>query len=252
MAGIKINETKMISVDLIHPNEYNPNTQSDHTFNRLVEEIKEDGFDHPLQVVPCNCDKISGPHFKIIGGEHRWNAAKVLGMDEIPCTVYENWDEEAQKLKTVRRNLLSGHLDDAKFTRMVAELRSANSMSDQELSDALGFENEAEFAAHIISDIAAEKADEKEWLKEMIEQSKPELDAVDSMSDVLHNIFSKYGDTVPQSFMFFAYKGKTHLMVLMNDELFKLSEVAVEHLKATGMNINDFMREAMVKQMDSE
>ena len=40
---IVIKEPKMVPVTSIHPNEWNPNQQTDDTFNQLVEEIREDG-----------------------------------------------------------------------------------------------------------------------------------------------------------------------------------------------------------------
>ncbi len=47
----RIRATQLIPVSSIHPNDWNPNEESPHTFNELYKEIQEDGFDHPLAVV---------------------------------------------------------------------------------------------------------------------------------------------------------------------------------------------------------
>lgn len=73
---VKIRPVEMIPIHRIHPNEWNPNVQTDETFNKLVEEIREDGFDHPLNVVPIRKEDYDEAwedqdeqHYKIIGGE---------------------------------------------------------------------------------------------------------------------------------------------------------------------------------------
>lgn len=228
---IIINPIRMIAIEKIHPNAWNPNEQTDETFNQLVEEIKQDGFDHPLQVCPCTCETLSGEHYRIIGGEHRFRAAQVLGMKEVPCTVYEKWDEITQKIKTVRRNLLSGELNDRKFTDLVASLKDDGTISDEELWQRLGFDTQNDYLRHLVDLADIDESKKATWLSSLMEETKKEVFAVDSMSDVLNHIFSQYGETVPQSFLFFAHKGKTHLMVLMSNELKNKLEKVVEEVK---------------------
>lgn len=240
-SSVKVNLPVMIALDRIHANAWNPNEQTDETFNQLVEEIREDGFDHPLQVCPCSCEQIAGDHYRIIGGEHRYKAATVLDMKEVPCTIYEKWDEFTQKIKTVRRNLLSGDLNDRKFTDLIESLKDNGVVSDEELWQRLGFDTQESYLKHIINLASEEDKKKDTWLQSMMDQSNQEVDAVDSMSDVLNHIFSQYGDTVPQSFLFFAYKGRTHLMVLMSKELNATIEKTVEEVKASKINMNDHL-----------
>lgn len=84
-------EMKFLSVDLVEPNEFNPQAMSKNEFERLKQEISETGFIAPIQVVPLDSGK-----FMILGGEHRWSAAKALGMDKIPCAILKGkkWQEE--------------------------------------------------------------------------------------------------------------------------------------------------------------
>lgn len=238
MAEIK--EIVEIEIDRIHPNEWNPNQQSSETFNQLVQEIEEDGFDHPLQVIPCSCELLDGEHYRIIGGEHRWRAVKIMEWEKVPCSVYENWDEETQKLKTVRRNLLTGELNDAKFTKLVNSLTETIPFED--LPPMLGFDSDKEFLRHYIKD----KEDrDRSWLDSLMEESKKEIEAVDGLSDILNNIFSEFGETVSQNFMFFSFKGRTHLMVVMESRLYEEVEKMVGFLKESGGNANDYFEEVL-------
>ena len=233
---IKIDTAVLIPLDRLIENEWNPNCQSEITFNQLVDEINTDGFQDPLLVVPVNKDDPE-TKYKIIGGAHRSRAAQVLGMKKVPCFIKTDWDEKEQKLKTVRRNLISGTLDEVKFTALVNSLASEYNLAVEDLPMLMGFDDKKDFFDKYIKD---EKTEEKPWVGKEEAVSK-EILAVDSISDVLNNIFSNYGETVSQDFVFFAHKGKTHLMVLTNDELFAHIEKMVTEIKESGTNINDHL-----------
>jgi len=84
-------DLRHIPIDLIHPNAWNPQAQDEITFQRLVDEIRDVGFIDPLEVVPMDDGT-----YRIIGGEHRWQAAKIVGLDELPCAVLSDakWQDE--------------------------------------------------------------------------------------------------------------------------------------------------------------
>jgi hypothetical protein len=236
--GVRINVPELISMGQLVENNWNPNVETDANFAALVNEIKEDGFDDPLLVVPNPVADGEPQTYTIIGGAHRFRAARVLGMSSVPCYV-KSWDSiELQKLKTVRRNLIGGELDDSKFTALVASLKEKG-FSDETLPGLLGFDDFRDYAKHLLKPASAE--DDKKWVKEMKETSK-ELTAIDSVSDVLNNIFSNYAGDLPGNFMFFAYRGKTHLMVLMDGELFDMTEKMVNELRSTKVDICTFLK----------
>ena len=88
-------EVLQIPVDQITPNDWNPNELSDVMFNRLVEDMRTIGFLQPLLVVPQEDGK-----YRIIDGEHRFECARLLDMEEIPCVLVEGElasDEVRQK-----------------------------------------------------------------------------------------------------------------------------------------------------------
>lgn len=98
--GVSVN---MIPVELIFPNEWNPNVMTDRLFNELVKDVDEDGFLQPILVIPSEVDGVE--KFKIIDGEHRFEVMKLLDKTRIPCIVNRgelSRDVTRQKIKTVR------------------------------------------------------------------------------------------------------------------------------------------------------
>ena len=91
-----------VPVGRLKANPYNPNRQSDHDFQLLLSSMEEDGFTTPILV--NKEDNV------IVDGEHRWRAAQVLGMIEIPV-VYVDMGAAQMRLSTVRHNVARGSHD---------------------------------------------------------------------------------------------------------------------------------------------
>ena len=107
---------KDIHVDSLVPNERNTNEMATAMFNRLVQEIKEVGFLSPLNVVP-----IADSKYFILGGEHRWKAAREAGMTYVPCCIHadERWkDMDEVDLETFKLNAISGEVNGEKFCKL--------------------------------------------------------------------------------------------------------------------------------------
>ncbi len=98
-------DIQYINVNDIHPNEWNPNRQSEHDFELLLKSMREDGFTQPVVAI-----KTSDGHVKIVDGEHRWRAAHTLGFEEIPVVITPMTEEQA-KIATLRHNRARGSED---------------------------------------------------------------------------------------------------------------------------------------------
>ena len=85
---IKAKEIKMVPVDGIIENPKNNNRHSIEQIERLAKIIEHNGFRDPLII-----SKRSG---FLIAGHGRLEAAKKLGMDEVPCT-YQDFESEAEE-----------------------------------------------------------------------------------------------------------------------------------------------------------
>lgn len=89
----------VVPIDSILPNDYNPNRQSERDFELLCRSIEEDGYTQPI-IVRRDSNKI-------VDGEHRWRACKVLGWTEIPIVYVDMTDEQAM-IATLRHNRAKG------------------------------------------------------------------------------------------------------------------------------------------------
>jgi len=248
-------EVHDIPVTQIHANVWNPNVQDDETFNMLVDEIEEEGFDEPILLVPQDREKykedpeayLASGDFTIIGGEHRWKAMQVIGNDTIPAVVKDDWDEVKQKIKTVRRNLLRGNLDPQRFTKLVNDVKRVYDVDTDVIAKEMGFP-EGEFQKFY----RERKEREERVAKEVLEETRRELTTIDNLSSVLNQILSEYGDTVPNGFVFFVYKQETHLMVNMTKGLDDSVKRLVDLMKDQDLDATALFRELIDQKLSQE
>ena len=210
MAEIGDMRIEQIDIDKIVANEWNPNVMDDETFNRLAEEIEEVGFVDPIQVVPMENDT-----FRIIGGEHRWRALRILGYEEVPCVLLgdEQWkDEDLQKFVTMRLNAIRGKIDPQKFMEMYNDL--ADRYEEDALQALMGVADDDAWK-QMTKDVRKglkEAGAPKEVLKKFDESTK-ELKTVDDLSTIINKAFTEFGDTLDKNFMWFSFGTKNHLYV---------------------------------------
>jgi len=106
-------------INSMHPNDYNPNRQSDREFELLCRSIEEDGFTQPILVHKDTME--------IIDGEHRWRACKALGWETIP-TVYTDMTKEQQMIATLRHNRARGNEDISKAADVLRDIQNLGAL----------------------------------------------------------------------------------------------------------------------------
>lgn len=117
-----------ISVDVLKPNVYNPQTM-DKKFEQLLKKnIETKGFSIPIVI---NKDKT------IINGEHRWRIAKSLGMKEVPCIILDLPPAE-ERLACIAFNKFVGDTDLVSLAKLVTDIQK-DGMDLDELQKRLGF-----------------------------------------------------------------------------------------------------------------
>ena len=94
----------MLEVGLIRPNRSQPRKEFDTSaLKSLADSIRENGILQPV------CVRRNGALYEIISGERRTRAAKMAGLEEIPCIVMEADDEQSAVLALIeniqRKNL---------------------------------------------------------------------------------------------------------------------------------------------------
>lgn len=230
-------DLKYLSVDELLPNSWNPQSQTDATFERLVSEITEVGFIDPCEVVPMD-----NGFYTIIGGEHRWRAAKQAGLEEIPCLILQGkkWmDADLQKFVTLRLNSIRGKVDPEKFASLYEEM--AEKYGKEPLSQLMGY-TDAKVFDKLVNGIrkGLKKSLPPELMAEFDKAAKSAKTAED-LEKIVQMLFAKYGDTVDLSYMIFTYGKQEHLYISMSSKVRKAMKKLCQYAEHTKTDINELM-----------
>lgn len=116
-------ETRTVPIDSIEGNPWNPNVQSDFKYEHTKKVIAEFGFLDPVTV---RSGRLKGKAFKkpqIIDGEHRWRAAKEIGLTEVLILDVGRMADEKAKVLTDVMNNLRGENDPLRWAEMVQSVK---------------------------------------------------------------------------------------------------------------------------------
>lgn len=221
---------------------FNPNEQSEATFNELVKDIKEEGFDEPIQIAPKDIEeykKLKDKYdkgFWIVGGEHRYRAVKLLGESDIIASI-KMWDMNKIKLMVVRRNRLRGEFNPKKFTQLVNDVAGVTKLSIEDIKRKMGFFDDKDWGRLSID----EKGEWSDKYKDAIKETKRELNAVENLSMILNKLFIEYGDTLKYGYMFFMFGTKLHLMLQMDKDVQTLIDNIIKVQKNMKSDINNVL-----------
>jgi len=231
-------EIKDIHIDDCVPNPWNPQEMDDDTFNALAESIEDAGMIDPIQVVTQE-----GGKYRIIGGEHRWKACSVLGYETIPAVILKEgeFDEDRQKFLTVRMNILSGKMNPSKFYDMYSGL--SDKYTEETMQMMFGFAKEEEFKK-LIDQTIKSLPDE---MQEKVKEAKKEIRTIDDLTNLLNNLFTEYGDSLPSNVMAFSYGGKEVMWILAEKELWN----TVKKIKRDAILGGKDMAEEVLKTLKS-
>lgn len=112
-------KVEYLPVDAVRPNDYNPNRQSDRDFALLLRSMSEDGFTQPI--IAQRSSRM------IVDGEHRWRAARELGLPEIPI-VFVDMTDEQMRVATLRHNRARGSEDVDLSAQVLRDLRELGAL----------------------------------------------------------------------------------------------------------------------------
>lgn len=197
-----------ISVEDLVPQEINPNEMTAKEFNLLVDNIQRVGFTDPILVRPHPTE---AGKYRIVGGKHRWDAAKILEMKTVPCTVINNpdFDDDAERFQIVRHNIIKGSMSPQKFLDLYQSLHEK--YEDDVAAELFGFAEQEEFRKLV--QVTA-KSLPKEMQQEFKEAAK-ELKTIDDLATLLNRLFQQYGDTLPYGYMLLDFGGKESIWLRM-------------------------------------
>jgi hypothetical protein len=236
-------------VDKILPNPWNANEQDERSFDALVDEVSETGFIDSITVVP-----LEGDLYRIIGGEHRWRAAKASGEEFVPCLILQGtkWkDEDLQKFVTVRMNMIKGKLNPTKFAAIYSEM--ATKYGKDQLQKLFGFVDKKAFAKLTRGVVEGAKRSLPKELHADLEEKAKDAKTAEDLGQIVQEMYAKYGDTMAQSFMVMTHGKQEHIYVALNTPMRKAMQKVMLFCETTQTDINAFMepvlKECLAKAM---
>lgn len=229
-------ERKDLPISELDENENNPNKMTKRGFNLLVDNIAQMGVTDPILVRALPTGR-----YRIVGGHHRVEAAKVLGYTEVPCTIINDpdFDEDQEAFQLMRHNMIKGNLDQTAFVKMYEKVQSK--YSDDVLAEAFGFENQSELEK-MVKDTAKSLPPE---LRKHFKEAAKEVKTIKDLSALLNRLFNSYGDTLPYGFMFMDFGGKDSVWVRMRQKDLNTVQDVFAVLKEEGKTLDSLLRKVL-------
>ena len=239
--GVEVQPSiEWLSVDVLVPNAENPNEQDERMFNATVASIEEEGWVQPCaSVVPLEAGT-----YEIVAGHHRWEAARVLGHETVPCWVLDpvKFDKDRRDWNVVKMNLIAGKTNPEKFARLYE--RMVKAYDAETLQALMGFTSEDAFKKVYKG---VRDALPKE-LQDALEDVKDEIKTIDDLSLVLNRLFRDHGETLPSNMMVFSWAGKDVLWVRADDDLWKIVKGMADEVTATSGDMTALLKERLTRE----
>lgn len=198
-----------ISIELLDANPNNPNEMTEAEFNLLYDNFERTGFTDAVLV-----RKMPEGRFRIVGGHHRVEVAKLHDFTQVPCTVIDDpeFDDDQEAFQVVRMNTIRGKLSPKKFLKMYEGLSAK--YAKEVMAEAFGFADEDQFNK-LVGQMAT--ALPKEMQADFKKAAK-EIKTIDGLSKLLNSMFTKYGDTLDYGYMLLDFGGKDSVWLRMGND----------------------------------
>lgn len=226
---------KFVPIDNLEANPDNPNEMNEAEFNLLYDNVEKMGLTDPIFVVPHpKPEKKKKKMYMIIGGEHRWEVAKLHGFEEVPVTIVDEKDfnKDEQKFQMVRHNIIHGNMSPQKFMSLYQSL--TKEYTKEVAAEMFGFANEEEFTRLI----KETKASLPKELHGEFDAAKSELKTIDDLSALLNKLFSQHGDTLPFGYMIFDFGGQDSVWLRLQKSDLKNFNVLADACKSSGKTLD--------------
>jgi len=228
------------------PTPDNPQEQDGAVFGQLVQSIKQIGLAETVLV--------SGPfddeRYKIVGGNHKVDAAKLSSMVEVPCMVLPPMTDDEISIWVVRMNVIRGGLNPWKFTRVFNKL--AKKYDPVALRMKMGITSETAWKA-IYRDV---RAGLPPALARRLDAVRHEVHDVESLALIIKRIFTEHGEQLKCRFLVFEYGGKSHVLLKMSkrasENLDRICDEAVEKKLDLNSYLNVLLEQHLPDEMFAE
>ena len=125
-------ESKVVSIDEIRPNPYQPRIDfDDEALMELSQSIRENGLIHPITV------RQEKDGYEIVAGERRYRAMKIAGMIEIPVIVIDADEVQMAEMALVE-NIQRENLSSIEEANAYVQIMKTTGISQSQLALKLG------------------------------------------------------------------------------------------------------------------
>ncbi len=221
----------MIDINLLDNADYNPQEQTKVTFNALVKRIQKNGWTGTVKVAPNHKEE---GRFVIIAGNHATDAARVIGFKELPCNIFEDWDEDRQKAENVSDNIIKGKFNPEKLAKLYDDL--SKKYGDELTQKMMNLEVDTSLIKQIMKQVKRELPPD---MQKQLDEAKGEIKTIDQLSVILNEMFAKYGDDLRYGFMVFEYGGESHYWIKMNSKLKRKMKEFTEECRESGGQLSE-------------
>lgn len=157
-------EAKLVSIDEVYANDYNPNIVAAPEMNLLEISIRENGFCYPIVVIKDEDNK-----YCIVDGFHRYMVARKLNLNQVPVVVLKH-NIIKRIAATVQFNRARGTHQVLDMSKIVIRL-IGEGKTDLEIAEMLGMDEDEVFRLKQVSGLK-EAFKNKEFSKSWEEFSK--------------------------------------------------------------------------------
>lgn len=224
-----------LDVSLIDPLNDNINEMGGDDFNLLLESIRDYGFVEAVETVP-----LTNGRYIVIGGNHRVEAARKLGIAKVPATVLRGpqWeDEDVRLFAAARLNNIKGRPSQERFAAIYGRLEPK--YGEDAIRQLMAFKMDAwEILTKQVRD-GLKGSGLPRGALEAFDKGKKKVRSLDDLSVLLNTIMAKHGSTLPQNFVSFTHGDREVLWTLANDEVYGKIRKVLDYVSGTGLDIND-------------
>ena len=125
------------ALDSVKPNGWNPNVLPEHKMRALEHGMREDGWLASQPLLIWRTDKAGEKKNLIIDGEHRWLAARAVGMSQGPMVFLDGLTESEAKALTIKIDNIRGQFDSDALGALLREIQGAS----EDIALEFGFDN---------------------------------------------------------------------------------------------------------------
>lgn len=246
-----VHDSVRLPVCALVPMQDNPQDQDGEIFGQLVNSIRSIGLAETVLVSgpfpdlpPCPAHGTDHGMYKIVGGHHKVDGARVAGMTEIPCMVLPPMTDDEIAVWVVRMNVIRGRLNPWKFTRLFNKL--AAKYDPSALRAKMGITSETAWKA-LYRDVRKTLPPE---IARKLDAVKDEIHDVESLASTIKRIFASHGEQLAYRFLVFDYGGKTHLLLKMTARTAANLERLTRESLERKVDMNHFVNRLLEQHLD--